>query len=149
MQTKGNMPDVRAHHACSVVGEWLIVTGGKNASSPSLADVHKLHLPTMTWTAVSLIAPQSGVDLLPRTSHVAEAVDCVTNKKMFLFGGKSSCTRLCDTSVACYNISEVRSFSSFHVAVRPSTNPWPTKRWIVRLLLVKQHGMNAVGMISL
>lgn len=94
-------PSPRDGHSASVVaGELMVVVGGRGpyAAAPSqtlfFADVHVLHVPTLTWLPVFMLTEDlgrrvaSGTGPAGRAAHSATAV----GPAIYVFGGHSAGT---------------------------------------------------------
>lgn len=90
-------PSPRGAHSAALVGEHVIVFGGYGGSGfqrKDFNDVHRLHLPSMTWVATDPAAI-TGTPPEPRSGHVA-----VTRENcMIVIGGWSSSAQYNDVHI--------------------------------------------------
>eukprot|EP00897_Mesotaenium_endlicherianum_P005054 jgi/Mesen1/4577/ME000232S03841 len=79
LATKGPAPTPRVGHTASLVGELMVVTGGREGPTCPLGEVHVLNLRTAQWHR-----PTIGSHVFaPRYRHSAAAV----GSKIYVFGG--------------------------------------------------------------
>ncbi len=88
----GGSPPPRIAHAQAVVGDELLMFGGRAGVAMdelAMSDLWSLQLDTETWAPV---APASGSPPSPRSFHAATAA----GEKMYVFGGVGDAGRLAD-----------------------------------------------------
>eukprot|EP00753_Platysulcus_tardus_P021077 PLAT8610.2.p1 GENE.PLAT8610.2~~PLAT8610.2.p1 ORF type:complete len:576 (-),score=205.79 PLAT8610.2:111-1838(-) len=110
--TTGAPPAPRFGASVSFIGEHMWVVGGGNGGDllrdgVDLASVHSLHLPSLTWTEVSV---RGELEQMPRWIGRCHTGTVVADKIVIFGGSRHTSDRLVvlDTSNACWQLPSVR-----------------------------------------
>ena len=85
LETKGTPPKPRYDHTASLLGEKLVVFGGRDLTQ-SIEEVSVLDVTTMAWEVLKVENPETPI---PCYTHAAVAVQSAISWKLFTFTGRS------------------------------------------------------------